>query len=282
MNRGIATGKNDYSCLCEADRAGSAAGYEWEIDDRYLSKLVRGSRSVPHFDYHEDDWERQRAKGEEVWFALPPRRPGSSGERSDGERNAGLDEFAGDGGEGEDGRDGNGTDGGDGERRPGVAEYLAYGREELAVHDGYLARNRKPWYVVDRRDPAPIVYTYMSRSRGRFVRNRTDERNFTNLHCVYLEADLEEVDIDTLLAYLNSLLADEIVTRHGRTYSTGMDKIEPNELEGMPVHDPRTLDRNEVRRLAGLFEELCVASRDGDEEAALAEIADALDGILDL
>lgn len=274
VNRGIATGKNDFFCLSEEELSGSTGEYEWEIEDRWLSPLVRNARSVPHFDYRREDWARQRDEGEEVWILyhldelerVPELHPDSESGGGCG-RNAQISDF---------GADDEETD------RPGVVDYLRHGMEERGVHEGYLASNREPWYVFDRRDPAPILYTYMSRSHGRFVRNRTDARNLTNLHCVYLDVEMDESEIDALLAYLNSPFADEIVKRHGRTYSTGMDKVEPNELEGVPVVDPRQLDEGTVERLAGLFDDLCEASRSGDEDEVLDELSDALDDVLDV
>ncbi|MWV65664.1 N-6 DNA methylase [Halorubrum sp. JWXQ-INN 858] len=274
VNRGIATGKNDYFCLSEEELSGSAGDYEWEIEDRWLSPLVRNARSVPHFDYRESDWERQRDAGEEVWVLyhldelewVPELHPDSDDGEEDGQ-NARISDFSADN---------------DGEDRPGVVDYLKYGMEDVEVHEGYLASNREPWYVFDRRDPAPILYTYMSRSRGRFIRNRTSARNLTNLHCVYLDVEMDEDEINALLAYLNSPFADEIVKRHGRTYSTGMDKVEPNELEGVPVIDPRELDRDVVERLAELFDDLCESSRSGDEQEVLEELSEALDDVLNV
>ena len=272
VNRGIATGKNDYFCLSDDELTGSTSDYEWEIEERYLSPLIRNARAVPHFDYRQDDWEDQRANGDEVWLLyhldILDWNPDAHRTKDGGMTNASLSEFS----EKKDTQ----------KDLPSVIQYLKYGMDDLAVHEGYLASNRDPWYVFDRRDPAPILYTYMSRSRGRFVHNRTGGRNLTNLHCVYLDIELSDKETKALLAYLNSPFADQIVKRSGRTYSTGMDKVEPNELEGVPVIDPRDLDRDTVGCLAALFDDLCEASRNGDEKEVLSRISEELDEILEV
>lgn len=261
VSRGIATGQNEYFCLTESERAGSFDGREWDIDEAYLSKLIRKSASVPHYDYRESDWERQRRRGDPVWLLYHLEGLDRDGVDDD----SGLDDGS------DRGRD-----------RPGVRRYLEYGTsDDVAAHDGYLARNRTPWYLVDRRDPAPILYTYMSRDRGRFVYNRTGARNLNNLHGIYPGVELDESELKALLAYLNSPFADDVVKRSGRTYSTGMDKVEPGELEGVPVLDPRDLSDATVDRLAGLFDDLCEASRDGDEERVLAELGQAIEAVVD-
>jgi hypothetical protein len=273
VNRGIATGKNDYFCLSDDELTGSTGEYEWDIEDRFLSPLIRNARAVPHFDYRQADWEEQRASGDEVWLLYHLDKldwnPKTHRKEDDGTKNASLSEF------------GTTEDTDDNEELRTVVEYLQYGMDEL-VHEGYLASNRDPWYVFDRRDPAPILYTYMSRSRGRFVHNKTGGRTLTNLHCVYLDVELNDEETKALLAYLNSPFADQIVKRSGRTYSTGMDKVEPNELEGVPVLDPRNLDQSTIGRLADLFDDLCEASRNGDEEDVLDRISEELDEILEV
>lgn len=264
VNRGIATGKNDYFCLTQD------AVDEWGIDDQYLSKIIRNARSVPGYDYTTADWEEERRDGREVWLLyhlteldtddISTAMPDETG------ANTTLSAYA-------------GTDSATDEEPAGVVEYLEHGTsDDVAAHTGYLARNRTPWFVVDRRDPPPILVTYMSRGGSRFIRNETDARTLSNLHAMYLDADLTDTQRDALLAYLNSEFASEVVRRSGRTYSSGMEKIEPNELEGVPVLDPRGLDDATVEELADLFESLREAKREGGSVTdAIAAIDEQLE-----
>jgi len=265
VTRGIATGQNDYFCLTAEDVAA------WNIDERYLSKIIRNARHVPGYAYTVDDWAADREAGEEVWviYHLTELDSGIAGHlqstESDGTSTlAACADSTEPSGETE-----------------GIVGYLRHGRSEaVGAHSGYLAEHRTPWYVVDRRDPPPIVFTYMSRGGSRFIKNETDARTLSNLHGVYLTVDLSDSEQKALLAYLNSGFASEVVRRSGRTYSSGMDKIEPNELEGVPVLDPRGLDSETVAELAERFDELRRAAReDGSTDAASEAIDDLLERV---
>ena len=62
VNRGIATGKNSYFCLTQEEVD------EWGINEQYLSKIIRNSRSVPGYDYIDEDWQEEREQDREVWL----------------------------------------------------------------------------------------------------------------------------------------------------------------------------------------------------------------------
>jgi len=270
VNRGIATGKNDYFCLTQTEVD------EWDIDEQYLSKIIRNSRSVPGYDYTDDDWQEQRDAGREVWLLYHLTEfdtdKFSQGIPEDAVGNATLSAYSGYEIENEK------------EKTPGVVEYLQHGMsDEIEAHDGYLARNRNPWFVVDRRDPPPIVLTYMSRGGTRFIRNETTARNLSNLHGMYFDVEMDGSQMKALLAYLNSEFASEVVRRSGRTYSSGMDKIEPNEMESVSVLDPRGLDDETVDSLAALFDDLKWAARDDrkDTDEVVAQIDVLLQQVFD-
>lgn len=264
VNRGIATGANAYFCLSQSEVE------EWDISEKYLSRLVRNSRSVPYYDYRNEDWERQLENGDDVWLLYHV--DGVDWDAGDYQKRQET---------GDDARLSDFSPEGVSDVEPGtsnIAKYLQYGMSDgVEAHNSYLASHREPWYVVDRRDPAPILVTYMSRGGCRFILNKTLSRNLNNLHGIYVDAELSDIETKALLAFLNSGFADDVVRRSGRTYSTGMDKIEPNELENVPVLDPRELQDEAVNDLAQAFDNLCEAAREdeADTDTILAEI-DAL------
>lgn len=262
VNRGIATGKNSYFCLTQNEVN------EWNIDKQSLSKIVRNSRSVPGYNYTHEDWKSEQDNGHEVWLLyyleeLDIDNPNQVLPNESVE-NKTLYAYT--------VADANGAD----TDLSGLVKYLKHGMsDDVEAHDGYLARNRSPWYVVDRRDSPPILVTYMSRNGTRFIRNETNARNLSNLHGIYMNVALSEDQMNALLAYLNSEFASEVVRRSGRTYSSGMDKIEPNELEEVPVLDPRELDNATVSDLSKLFDNLCEAGR--TENQSVKRIISAID-----
>lgn len=222
LKRGIATGKNDYFCLTEAEVEAA------QLDKRYLSPLVRKSRGDPRYNYTNEDIKNWAANGEEVWLLYHAN-----------ENRGDVDDVA-------------------------LDAYLRYG-EAIGADSSHLASNRDPWYRVERREPADILGTYMSKHGFKFIHNEAGVRNLNNLHCIYLES-YDPSQVKALLAYLNSSVADEIVQKMGRTYATGLKKIEPNELKDAPVMDPKNLTQEQTNILSGLFDDLCAAARGETED----------------
>ncbi|MGH8908427.1 MAG: Eco57I restriction-modification methylase domain-containing protein [Egibacteraceae bacterium] len=99
--------------------------------------------------------------------------------------------------------------------------------------DGYIARNRKPWWKVRLREPAPILATYMARRPPTFVRNLVDARHINIAHGLYPRQHLPATALDRLAAALRNTVTQD----QGRTYAGGLTKFEPREMERLPVPD---------------------------------------------
>jgi hypothetical protein len=118
--------------------------------------------------------------------------------------------------------------------RAGVDEFVAWAKA-VGAADGYIARHRRPWWAIRLRDAAPIVCTYMARRPPAFVRNRAGARLLNIAHGLYPRENLSE---NELLRLVNVL---RIATRreHGRTYSGGLTKFEPREVERIHIPWPQ-------------------------------------------
>ncbi|MXW61518.1 MAG: class I SAM-dependent methyltransferase [Acidimicrobiaceae bacterium] len=118
----------------------------------------------------------------------------------------------------------------DGNDRKRVDEFLRAACS-AGVADGYTARHRRPWWSVRLRDPAPILATYMARRPPTFVRNVVGARNLNNVHGLYPLKSLSEA----ALCRLVGVLRDQASVSGGRTYSGGLTKFEPKEMEQIMV-----------------------------------------------
>jgi adenine-specific DNA-methyltransferase len=109
--------------------------------------------------------------------------------------------------------------------------------KRLGANESYTAQNRKAWWSVGLRQPAPILATYMARRPPAFVRNLADARHINIAHGLYPREPLTEKMLKTLVAYLST----EISVDDGRTYAGGLTKFEPREMERIFVPTPEML-----------------------------------------
>lgn len=109
---------------------------------------------------------------------------------------------------------------------------------------GYVAKNRRAWWSVDLREPAPILVTYMARQAPSFVINEAGARHINIAHGLYPREVLSKELIETLAAYLRSTASVD----GGRVYAGGLTKFEPREMERIPIPNPHML--NEMTEFA--------------------------------
>ena len=128
----------------------------------------------------------------------------------------------------------------DREERKAIDRFLRLARASGAA-DGYVAANRKAWWSVGLKAPAPILATYMARRPPAFVRNLIGARHINIAHGLYPRDPLAPEILDRLAAYL----ARATDVRHGRTYAGGLTKFEPREMERLLVPGPELLSQAE-------------------------------------
>lgn len=120
----------------------------------------------------------------------------------------------------------------DSEERKAVDAFIKVAKR-LGADKGYVAQNRKAWWSVGLRVPAPILATYMARRPPAFVRNKADARHINIAHGIYPREPLSE----TALTALTGHLARTVGVESGRTYAGGLTKFEPKEMERLFVPD---------------------------------------------
>ncbi|MFA9503799.1 Eco57I restriction-modification methylase domain-containing protein [Natrinema sp. H-ect1] len=260
ISRGLQTGENDFFCLSQMTVD------SWGIETRFLSRMLPAPRYVDGYDIRPDDWEYHRDQEKPVWLLYHldeiEEIPATAYNPETGR--AGWDEQSMD------------TD-----PRLHVTEYLRHG---LTGHDDLLTRatvhDRTPWYRVERGDAAPILVPPMSRSGFRALLNDTDARHLNSYYGIYPDPSIGRPEQKALLAYLNSGLVDEVISRYQRTYAGGLDKLEPGDLGDVPVIDPRALPDDVVTTLAERFDDLRKAAQRDENDTTEAALVQQIDTVL--
>ncbi|MFB3431313.1 MAG: N-6 DNA methylase [Phycisphaerales bacterium] len=114
-----------------------------------------------------------------------------------------------------------------------VNNFLEYAKSQGA-HEGYVARARRAWWSVGLREPAPILATYMARRPPAFVENTGDARHLNIAHGLYPRERFSVTILRRLVKYLSSAVS----LSSGRSYSGGLTKFEPREMERILVPTP--------------------------------------------
>ncbi|ELY90458.1 type i restriction-modification system methyltransferase subunit [Natrinema altunense JCM 12890] len=243
IQRGIATGANDFFCLTQDEVD------EWSIPRMYRKPIIRTARGLSIVNITTDDWEQWKRDGDEVWLLYCYTEDGVC-EISD-------------------------------IKSLGVLEYLEEG-EATGATDGHLVSNRNPWYRVEKQSPAPILGKYMNRTGFLFMRNDVGLLTLNNVHTIYLDFEFSEDQLDALLAYLNSNVIERVLSVESHDYH-GLQKLEISQLENTPVIDPRQLSSSKRQRLANLFNYLGRIRRmDLDDSELLRAIDDEIEPLLGL
>ncbi|MBN1804225.1 MAG: SAM-dependent DNA methyltransferase [Sedimentisphaerales bacterium] len=124
--------------------------------------------------------------------------------------------------------------------KPEVVNYVQQG-EKSGFHKRYLTKNREPWYKIELRQPAPILFGVFSRGRLKVVRNYSSAINFTCFHSFYPNMFGGRY-LDKLFVYFLSEHGQEIIKMNKRSYGNSLDKLEPGDLNDCLCPNQEQLD----------------------------------------
>lgn len=210
----------------------------WGVDPTNLRPVLTKTREAPGYAFTEDDFDRLGREGKKRWllYLTGPVQPDTP-----------------------------------------EALYIRWG-EAQHLHERSLVRTRPLWYTMEQRDPAPIYFTYLSRKRSRFIYNLAGVLALNVFLCIYPIPAIgrDEQMLKAFLAVLNSRMTKAALRQVGRTYGGDTIKIEPREMDRLPVLNPLRLTLSEQERLATLFDELCQAESREAEEAIRQAIQETI------
>lgn len=124
---------------------------------------------------------------------------------------------------------------------PALVRYLAQG-EKLGYPARSLIQTRRVWYAMEKREIPPIFFTILTRGNPRFILNQANVRPLNMFSLVYPNAAvLRAQAVDELWALLNSQFSLARLHSVSRTYGGNTLKVEPRELDNLPVINPLAL-----------------------------------------
>jgi adenine-specific DNA-methyltransferase len=114
-----------------------------------------------------------------------------------------------------------------------VENYLKVG-EEMGLPTRSLIQQRNPWYKMEKRQIPPLLFAYLGRRNTRFIKNEAGVLPLTGFLCVYpLHNDKEY--INNLWQALNHPDTLENLKLVGKSYGSGAIKVEPGNLNKLPI-----------------------------------------------
>jgi hypothetical protein len=114
-----------------------------------------------------------------------------------------------------------------------VANYLKKG-EKLGLPNRPLLKQRKYWYRIEYREVPPILFAYLGRRNSRFIKNEAGVVPLTSFLCIY-PIYSDELYITNLCQALNEPETIENLRLVGKSYGSGAIKVEPRNLDKVPI-----------------------------------------------
>lgn len=114
-----------------------------------------------------------------------------------------------------------------------IKDYLKIG-EEMGLPSRSLIQQRNPWYKMEQRKVPPLLFAYLGRRNTRFIKNEAGVLPLTGFLCVYPIYEDQEY-IDNLWKALNHPDTLENLKLVGKSYGSGAIKVEPGNLNKLPI-----------------------------------------------
>jgi SAM-dependent methyltransferase len=132
---------------------------------------------------------------------------------------------------------------------PQLRAYLAEGQAK-GYHHRSLVQTRKQWYAMEQREVPPIFFTLLTRGNPRFILNRAGVRPLNMFLLLYPNRHVTGANATEILwALLNSTFSLSRLHAISRTYGGNTLKVEPRELDNLPVINPLALSEDTRQKI---------------------------------
>lgn len=136
-----------------------------------------------------------------------------------------------------------------------LRSYLDEG-EAQGYHLRSLVKTRKKWYAMEQREIPAIFFTILTRGNPRFILNQAGVRPLNMFLLIYPNQHVIRANATELLwALLNSSFSLSRLHSVSRTYGGNTLKVEPRELDNVPVINPLALPEDIRQKIGGWIED---------------------------
>ena len=140
-------------------------------------------------------------------------------------------------------------------RHLSLSAYLTEG-EAKGYHHRSLVQTRKRWYFMEQREVPAIFFTILTRGNPRFIVNQAGVRPLNMFSLIYPNSYVIGADcIEHLWVLLNSTFSLCRLHSVSRTYGGNTLKVEPRELDNLPVINPLALPHEFRQRISALIDD---------------------------
>lgn len=131
-------------------------------------------------------------------------------------------------------------------------EYLRNG-ETAGFDKTYLTSHRKPWYSIEKKEPAPILLSVFCRNKLKVIRNTTNVRHLTTFHGFYFNKPENINFINLCFCYLLTPTAQKLLFYNKREYGDGLEKFEPNDLNNAYIININKIKENDKNKILKIY-----------------------------
>lgn len=142
---------------------------------------------------------------------------------------------------------------------PSDYKYINKG-EEIGVNKTYLTSHRTPWYSIEEKQSAPILFSVFCRNKIKIIRNEAMIKTLTTFHGLYFHNQVTENYINIFFCYLLTPIAQKILFKNKREYGSGLDKFEPNDLNDAHILNINKIKEADKNKILKIYEQLKIGN----------------------
>ena len=122
----------------------------------------------------------------------------------------------------------------------------------MKINEKYLLKKRNPWYLMEKKQAAPIWITSANRGKIKVIRNLTKTVNLTTFHSVYVNEKYKKLT-NILFCYLISDIGQEIIKHNKKTMGGGLEKYQPGDLNNAYMLNLDIISKKDIKNIDNLY-----------------------------